>query len=227
MLKGSLKNLVNSEVDVLNNKDNAKCVFKGYFTNPDYSKLENNNNYTSEDIKDIFDYIDSTLKHKRDVGAKFERNAQEIISSGSYNGCSDFAIVFEDYARQKGIPTVHLVTSSINWIKDLNNNIPTNGYIGHHFCECYISNKWILVDPINKKIHENYDKDNFIINPDERTNYYVYAKCHTIDELIPSMKELIPEQPNMIKYHNKLMKTLFTNFDLNKLSKSTQEDIER
>lgn len=224
MFKDSLKNLVNSETDMLNKKDTNECVFKGYFTNPDYSKLENDNNFTSDDIQDILEYVDSTLKHKRDVGAKFERNAQEIISSSSYNGCCDFAIVFEDYARKKGIPTVHLVTSSINWIKDLNNNIPTRGFYGHHFCECYISNKWVLVDPIHKKLYKNYDKENFVINPDEKTNYYVYAKCHTIDELIPSMKELIPKQPNMIKYHNKLMEILFTDFDLNKL---VREDIER
>ena len=53
-------------------------------------------------------------------------------------------------------PTIHLQTVRKKFVEDMQNNIQTPTK-GHHFCECFIDNKWILVDPLGNKILKNYN----------------------------------------------------------------------
>lgn len=75
-----------------------------------------------------------------------------------------------------------------DWIKDLQNGA-AHGGLGHHFYECYLSEKLGLVDPINNKIvDKNYDRTNSNITNAHEHKYYVYAKCSNlfeIDECLP------------------------------------------
>lgn len=194
-------------------------MFKGFFKNPDYSMLEKENAFSNKDILEIFNFINSKLHYDQNVGNKFERDASEIVESGSYNGCSDYATVFEALSRELGIPTVHLLAAQSEWIKELNTG-EFNSYMGHHFCECFISGKWMLVDPLNNTIEENYDKSNFNISTKRGTKYYVYAKCNDIFQI----EDSLPKEKNGLRAHNKLMKELFTDFDLDKLKSTPNID---
>lgn len=180
-------------------------IFKGFFLTPDYGKLENTNNFTLKDIHDIFDMIDSQITYDKNQPGKFERNAKQILNSAKYNGCSDYATVFEYFARQKGIPTVHLLTAQNKWIREFKLKGHTTDHFGHHFCECYISGKWILVDPLNHLTVENYDNKSSIISAGNGTAYTVYAKCFDIFEIEP----YLPLGKSGTQKHNRLMDELF------------------
>ena len=42
----------------------------------------------------------NNLKYENNNSIKFTRTALEIINSGIYTGCSDFALLFETIARE-------------------------------------------------------------------------------------------------------------------------------
>ena len=48
-------------------------------------------------------------------------------------------------------------TAEYNWVNKLINNDDFNIHLGHSFCECFINNEWILVDPTCRKIEKMYD----------------------------------------------------------------------
>lgn len=148
-------------------------------------------------INRILYWMQNNLKRKNDNSIKFARTASQIMNSGIYTGCSDFALLFESIAREKGIPTIHLQTARKRFVEDLQNNIQTPTK-GHHFCECCINNKWILIDPLGNKILEDYDNTDFNLG-----QYYVFSKSTDVFETgIKNIKE-----------NNNLIKKLFFEFD--------------
>lgn len=160
------------------------------------NKIQGTNDSTIV-INRILYWMQNNLKHKNDNSIKFTRTASQIMNSGIYTGCSDFALLFESIAREKGIPTIHLQTVRKRFVEDLQNNIQT-ATKGHHFCECCINNKWILIDPLGNKILENYDNTDFNLG-----QYYVFSKSTDVFETgIKNIRE-----------NNNLIKELFLEFD--------------
>lgn len=185
-------------------------MFKGYFQNLTYKENEeeiflqageqtqidevisqfadkvNANQGSIIDIVRIYEYVNRNLRHDREnQKIKFSRTASEIIKSGFFTGCSDFTLVFEAIARNKGIPTIHVQTVRKNCIRDLQARNKLYSISGHHFCECFINGKWILVDAANRNKLEEYNP--FDLNLGD---YYTYAKSTDIFETgIHSIRE--------------------------------------
>ncbi len=212
-------------------------MFKGFFENINYSKIceneflesgtqtepnlrikkiaesiEGNNNTTIPIIR-IIAWIKENLEYKRINEIKFRRTACDIIESKFYSGCSDFALLFETIARKKGIPTIHVQTAKKKFVEDLRES-KSIGVRGHHFCECFVDNKWILVDPLGEGILRDYDNSDLNLG-----QYYVFAKSTDIFETgITNIEE-----------NNKIIKNLFSAFDLEKFhpANSMEQGISR
>lgn len=218
-------------------------MFKRFFENIDYEKLDEkefikegeqtksnerirkiakniygDNNSVNSIIGIIYwikEYFGHSKKDREKL--KFNRKAIEILENG-YTGCSDFAILFETTAREKQIPTIHVQTVKKIYVQKLQEGKETVTE-GHHFCECYIKGKWILVDPINEKILIDYDKNDFNIG-----KYYVFSKSTDIFETgIKGIKE-----------NNHKIEELFLDFDIKKFHPANDigknkdiEDVER
>lgn len=191
----------------LNNIDYIKDVKKEFLRNGEQtlandriSSIANNiqgDNSSTIAINRILYWMQNNLKRENDNCIKFTRTASQIMNSGIYTGCSDFALLFESIAREKGIPTIHLQTVRKKFVDDIQNNIQTPTK-GHHFCECCINNKWILIDPLGNKILEDYDNTDFNLG-----QYFVFSKSTDIFETgIKCVKE-----------NNDVIRDLFLEFD--------------
>lgn len=115
------------------------------------------------DIEDcLLDFVRSNLQtttNKRTIAAhQFSRTAKEIFESGEATGCTDYALVFATLCRQLNIPTTILETAQKEWVnKFINKMGDCNMHYGHTFCECFLNDKWILVDPTFGKTDWHYD----------------------------------------------------------------------
>lgn len=196
-------------------------MFKNFFENPNYKLLENENKFTKENVFDVFNMINKKISRNPDIGEKFARSATQIVESGTYNGCAEYATVFENFSRALGIPTVHVLTANHKWIKAFKNG-ERIVHSGHHFCECYLSGKWYLIDPIHNKIYDTYNKEDFNITTNRGSKYYVYAKCNEIFELDSLLNASFPNVKDMVGKHNNLMDALFKDFDMEKLKESEE-----
>ena len=200
-------------------------MFNGFFKNIDYEKLDKkeflkpgeqtgtnekikkiansiygDNNSVSSVIGIIYwikNYFGCSKEDKDKL--KFNKTASEILENG-YTGCSDFALLFETIAREKQIPTIHVQTAKKIYVQRLQEGEATVTE-GHHFCECFINGKWILVDPINERILLDYDKNDFNIG-----KYYVFSKSTDIFET----------GIRCIKENNHKIEELFSDFDMKK-----------
>ena len=147
--------------------------------------IENTN--LQGDYKEIISlllYINHKIKRFDDIkNVKFSRTAEQIFKSGYTSGCHDHSLVFATFARQLNIPTTMLETVAEDCLYDIKNNINNIDYVGHSFCECYINNKWILIDPTNGVIYvENYDINNIKIPFKSFKNLYSFDRCIDFSE---------------------------------------------
>lgn len=171
-------------------------IFPGLLKNIDYNNLiVNENSFDVNELWKIIDFIHENYTYNSELPGKFEREFYDIYTSQVINGCCDAAILFENIARGRGIATIHVLTAMNKWIDG-----DVTGHFGHHFCECYISGKWVLVDPMNKEIYEEYNNTKMHINAKD-AGYTVYAKCHDLSEL----ESVLPEGKNGVQRHNGLM----------------------
>ena len=176
-------------------------MFRGFFENIDYDKISEKkflesgkqtepsskikrvaesivgNNDTTIPIIRIIEWIKQNLDYKNVGEIKFKRTASEILESGIYTGCSDFALLFEAISREKGIPTIHIQTAKKKIVEDLQKSKDIE-VRGHHCCECFVNNRWILVDPSKESILQNYDNNDFNLG-----QYYVFSKSTDIFEI--------------------------------------------
>ena len=82
------------------------------------------------------------------------RTANDIIKSKMATGCTDFALVFISLARAKKIPTKYVEAIRRKWL-----DIGDENYIeGHVFAECFINNKWHIIDPQEGAIKIDYQR---------------------------------------------------------------------
>lgn len=138
-----------------------------------------------EKVTILLKYIHRHNKHSFDKqynkDHKFQRTAEEVWESGRPTGCSDWAMVFATLARQYGIPTSFLATAEKGWSEQIRNGEEVQKARGHAFCECYMDDKWQLVDPTAPMIQKDYDIEcihltNLLHNVDFRKNFIPYRR---------------------------------------------------
>ena len=112
----------------------------------------------------IFECLHFTKNEKLKRDSKFSRTAEEIWKSGKLTGCTDCAMIFASFARSAGIPTTILATASKKWTDKFLSNDDYQMHNGHTFCECFIEDKWILIDPTFRKIINDYDTNKIVLN---------------------------------------------------------------
>lgn len=149
-------------------------------------------------IESLLRWIDINVKYsteKEIQKAKFSRTAKEIWESGKTSGCTDYALLFVTFARQLGIPATYFHTAEYGWFMSLKNNENLKKYSGHSFCECFVENRWILVDPTFKKIQYDYDTNKIKLD-------YLIGNS---DTFIPYFRGLDGGVKQSIKEHNQYM----------------------
>jgi len=165
-------------MEKLNEQDAKKYLQNGELTKPFLSadflkqqlakiaKQRKEKNLDDDVMECLIDFIHQNLTfcEDRDFVNKnqFSRTAQEIFESKIATGCTDYAYVFASLARQLKIPTTILQTSQKEWTNKLINHIGDfKKHYGHTFCECFVNNKWVLVDPtkpIEPRIDWKYEQ---------------------------------------------------------------------
>lgn len=150
-------------------------------------KLENLFHWIYDSVR----FGDQDFNHKY----RFKRTAKEIWESKLVTGCTDYATLFATFARQIGIPTTILHTAERNWIKRLQNKEECSMHYGHTFCECYVHQKWILVDPTFRKIEYEY-------NPNQLELSY---KVGGNSIFIPYLRDFDLQKKMTTRKHNRIM----------------------
>ena len=118
---------------------------------------------------------------------KFTSSAEQIFDRKTFSGCSDIGLAISPILRYKGVPTVYVESSSIEWIKDVQEDNENKELMkGHIFLEIYLNNKWYLYDPTFHLVYDNYDYNNLCLP----RNNYVFAKAmNSFDLDVHSVKD--------------------------------------
>lgn len=201
-----IKNLTDNDAD--------KYLCFGKLTKPflsdDFVKekvMLDYNNKTKQGIRasvveSLYLWINHNIKISKDkefkAKWKFNRTAEQIWNSGFATGCTDYAILFATFARQIKIPTTFLHTAEYNWTQRLIFDEDCKIHYGHSFCECFVGNQWILVDPTCCKVQTNYSTSKIELN-------YCVAGNNVF---VPYFRGLDLGQKQNIKQHNKIMDKL-------------------
>lgn len=111
------------------------------------NRLEGNTIQKAQQILEIMKTYSSKEEFNEEEFRK--RTASEIIKSGYYTGCTDFALAFTLLARKAKIPTMYVETVSEEWLKH-----GGDSYGGHVYAKIYDSekNEWIWVDPMQREV---------------------------------------------------------------------------
>lgn len=163
-------------------------VFKGLFTNPDYSNLSSfleedevvnitpqvekvaeliNDEKNISTLKEIYNLL-RTIPTDERPSKIFEVSASKILSTPIIGGCTTYATAFAALAKAKGIPTVIVDCAKLEWIEDG----CSLGYVqGHFFVEVFIEGEWFLVDSTSGELYLDYDRGNWFL-PNEYIAFY-------------------------------------------------------
>ncbi len=87
---------------------------------------------------------------------QFGRTAQELFTTRTLGGCSDYALAGLALFRAMNIPSMLVLTASLDWIERHRNN-PLSVVYGHSFIEVLIGERWYLVDPNHFVLYERYN----------------------------------------------------------------------
>ena len=103
--------------------------------------------------------------------------------------------MFATLARQLNIPTTLLHTAQYEWFKEFKAGNKTKLHSGHTFCECFIDNKWVLVDPTCRQITTEYNVSKLELN----------YKVGNSSVFIPYKRDLDLKIKQTISQHNRTM----------------------
>lgn len=163
-------------------------VFKGLFTNPDYSNLSLfleedevvnitpqvekvaeliNDEKNISTLKEIYNLL-RTIPTDNSPSNIFEVSASKILSTPIIGGCTTYATAFAALAKAKGIPTVIVDCAKLEWIED---GCSLSYVQGHFFVEVFIEGEWFLVDSTSGKLYKDYDRGNWFL-PNEYIAFY-------------------------------------------------------
>ncbi|MBQ8424781.1 MAG: hypothetical protein IJX17_02015 [Clostridia bacterium] len=130
----------------------------------------------------------------------YQKYAEQIWSRGIFTGSYDHCLVFATIARSFDIPTALLFTANLKNVKKIQKGkIPKNIDI-YVFCECYIDNKWVLIDTLKNKIYDNYDYEKISLGTFS-SKYTAYQRNVDLGSL-SSPREV---NENMINYFRTLV----------------------
>ena len=103
-----------------------------------------------------------------------------MFNSKTFSGCSDIGMLMASILREKKVPTVYVETANVDWLLNVQNNVPGNDVIeGHIFLEIYLEDKWYLYDPTNHRVFDNYDSS----NDNYPRGYLAFAKGENANSL--------------------------------------------
>lgn len=85
------------------------------------------------------------------------RNFDSVVADGTYGGCADYALVYGVIARASGIPVVWVKTMDVSWIREFTAGRQPQVWSGHVFLEVHNGKKWVLLDPTDQSLYEEYD----------------------------------------------------------------------
>ena len=103
-------------------------------------------------IKDNFDY---------GLQADFGRHISKILETRQTSGCHDYGVLFAALARAKGFEVNYIQTFNVDQIQSFQEKPETLiAASGHVFCEVWLNDKWILIDPQAAYLYRDYDPDN-------------------------------------------------------------------
>lgn len=170
-------------------------------------------NKDTDTIECLVDFVFNELKLSTDKDflskQKFNRTAKEIYESGFFTGCTDKALLFATFAKQLGISTTVLHTVQKEWANKFINNLgDTKMHYGHTFCECFVNDKWILIDPTFGKIMWKYKQGAVITLPE----YKVSNSCTYLPYTRNLDLSLINTQKQFIENEDIMVKALYSNF---------------
>jgi len=103
-------------------------------------------------IKDNFDCC---------IEADFGRHISEILETRHMSGCHDYGVLFAALARAKGFTVNYMQAFNVEQIQSYQAN-PENitAASGHVFCEVWLDDDWVLVDPGGACYYRGYNPDN-------------------------------------------------------------------
>lgn len=118
---------------------------------------------------------DKTSSNKRNA-KRFSRTAEEIYSSMEAIDKNDYTVIFASLARQLRIPTTCLYAIERKKLQDKVEGLKDDEILTKSFCECYIDNEWVIVDPEKGLINEFYNPDLFAMGSGKNKKEYVGYK---------------------------------------------------
>jgi len=181
---------VNLELDYSEKIVESPMSFRKYFNEPDYTdpsvfleiypNLELNDELKKiadkfndkkdlstvrEILKYVYTYWAKTPYRENKANTRHIYDVQKLHEYEYFDNCAEAEAMFEALAKYKGIPTICADTLSTAWMAQSQAGTDKFG-VAHVLAEVYVDGKWILVDPTNKAILENYDTENpFMLNP--------------------------------------------------------------
>jgi transglutaminase-like putative cysteine protease len=104
-------------------------------------------------VANALSWVEDNIKPEKEIEKKNnlfrKRTADQIIKNKFSTGCTDTALAFIAIARAKGIPTKYVEAIDKQWLKsEEEENIK-----GHVFAECFVDDRWFLIDPTMLLIH--------------------------------------------------------------------------
>lgn len=105
--------------------------------------------------------IVKSLKYRKDKQKEVfrKRTADQIISSGFIEGCTDEAVVFVALARATHIPAKYIEALNNEWLKSAD----MHHVSGHAYAGTFDGEKWRIVDPSRKKIDADISADGLTV----------------------------------------------------------------
>lgn len=107
-------------------------------------------------LRAIDRWIHDHLKNDENQAYRW-RNFDDVMRSGTYGSCADYAIVFASLARACGIPAVFVKTMDSDWIYEFRTTGNCTSWRGHVFLEVYLDGRWQLLEPQGLRLFDLYD----------------------------------------------------------------------
>lgn len=127
----------------------------------------------------IYRWMSATFHTVPGGGAEIGKTtAMSLITSKTFTGCHDWALMMTATARLVGIPAIMADSAGIQWAEDYQSG-RVQTFSGHVFGEFFVDGAWIVVDCTSGQFATGYDHSNLVIpatNPGESKGYYVMFK---------------------------------------------------
>ena len=141
---------------------------KSFLINTKQSELDPKNIYLPLDVDNTAiikyvcnEYLKNFVFSESNKVDEFSRTIDDILNSKIFFGENEIALIESSLLREKRIPAICVYAASVD------------KKTTYTFIEVFLDNKWCLVDPMNGRIHTEYDYNNLSL-PD---GYIIYRKA--------------------------------------------------